>query len=476
MMGSASPSSSQQSPLKIVHLGDDPEPREVTSRDENTDVGNAARLVRRHRQDIRYCPAWNSWLLWNGMRWQRDDRGLIIELAKKTVISIYVEAALADNPSQRRLLADHAKQSEGLARISAMKKLAESDQSIVVMPEELDSDPWLLNLENGTLDLRSEELRPHQREDLITKLAPVKYDPDAHCPLFMKFLARIFNDNQGIIEYLQRCIGYCLTGDTSEQKLFMLIGDGANGKSTFLVTIQWMLGDYSQQTPSDLFAVKHDHGPSNAVARLESVRLAISTELEPGKALAESQIKQLTGGDRMVARMLYQEYFEFTPQCKFLIAANHLPTVRGSDEGIWRRIVIIPFNTVIPEGERDKDLPAKLRQELSGILIWAVKGCVAWQGKRDLVPSPEVVTATNSYRAEMDVVRGFVEEACKPQEGAAINATHLYESFRRWCSEGELEPVSQRELGSRLERMGFKSRKKSGLKQRLGLLPKSEYR
>lgn len=417
-----------------------------------TDMGNAKRLVARHGHDLRYCHPWSKWLVWNGRRWIKDATAEVIRRAKDTVTQIYAETAQAFDDEARKAIARHAIRSESEARIKSMINLAESE--LPVLPEDLDADKWLLNCANGTLDLRTRELRPHQREDLITKIIDVEYDPNAKCPTWLAFLDRIMAGNVDLIYFLQRSVGYTLTGNTSEQCLFFLHGCGANGKSTLINTIGKLMGDYGLQTPTETLMVKKGDGVNNDIARLKGARFVSAVETEEGRRLAEVLVKQLTGGDIITARFLHAEFFEFRPTFKLWLAANHKPVIRGTDNAIWRRIRLIPFNVTIPEAERDKELPEKLKTELPGILAWAVEGCVAWQVE-GLDPPDEVRLATQGYREEMDVLAGFLAECCVVAEYRKAAASDLYAAYVKWCEANGERIQSQRAFGMRLTERGF---------------------
>lgn len=431
---------------------------ENEAREHLTDLGNARRLVKRHGENLRYCHLWGKWLVWNGRRWEKDETGAVLRLAKETVRSIYNEASQEVEDAVRRKIADHARKSESALRIRAMVALAESEPGIPVLPGELDRDPWLLNCANGTIDLRTGELRPHRREDLITKIVPVEYDPEAPCPTWLAFLERIMDGKKKLIAFLQRAAGYSLTASTQEQCFFLLYGTGANGKSVFLTTILAVMGDYGIQAAPDLLLAKSGESHPTEIADLFGARLVVATETEAGRRLAENLVKQLTGGDRLKARFMRQDFFEFEATHKIWLATNNKPIVKGTDYAIWRRIKLIPFTVTIPPEERDKSLPAKLRRELPGILAWAVEGCLEWQ-KRGLDEPAEVTAATAAYRDEQDILGSFITDCCIVNPLAKVAAKNLYKAYVNWCEENGEHPLAQRNFGMRLTERGFTSQR-----------------
>src|SRR5215218_4665651 len=329
-----------------------------------TDLGNAERFIARHGADVRYCYAWSRWIVWAGSRWERDETGRAHRLAKETVRGIYQEAAGAEDEDRRKALAKHAARSEAEAKIRAMLELAKSE--VPASPDEFDSAPWLLNAPNGTLDLRTGELREHRREGLLTKMAGADYHPNAEAPLWAATLERVL-PSPALRTFFKKLCGYSITGDVSEHILAVLYGTGANGKSTILNALLAAVHDYGMQAAPDLLVAKKGSHPTE-VADLFGKRLVASIEVEDGRRLAESLVKQLTGGDKVRARRMRQDFWQFDPTHKVFMAVNHKPEVRGTDTAIWRRIRLIPFTETIPPGEQDKKLPEKLRGELSGIL------------------------------------------------------------------------------------------------------------
>jgi P4 family phage/plasmid primase-like protien len=433
-----------------------------------TDVGNAGRLVEAHGPDLRHVRPWASWLAWDGARWKRDDTGVVVEQAKKVARSILTEAAMEDDPDRRKALAGWARQSENAARIHAMINLAGSDPAVATRPDELDLDAWLLTVANGTIDLCSGTLLRHQRDHRITKLAGVTWDPAATCPTWDAFLARVLPD-PAVRAFVRRAVGYSLTGSVREQCLFFLYGLGANGKSTLITTLLTLLGDYGRQAdPKLLMEQKHETHPTN-VADLQGARFVAAIEAGSGGRLDETLVKQLTGGDRVKARFMRQDFFEFNPTHKLFLAANHKPVIRGNDHAIWRRVHLIPFSVKIAEREKDDRLGGKLEAELPGILRWAVEGCLEWQSGGLQVPGG-VAEATDAYRVEEDLLGDFLEQCCLEEPGAEVPATELYRAYQRWTEAGGERTWSQTAFGRALSERGIDWKKVSGgRKARIGL-------
>ena len=424
-----------------------------------TDLGNAERFVAHHGGNVRYCYPWAKWLLWTGSRWERNDAGRVHRLAKDTVRSIYGEAAAAEDEDRRKALAQHATRSEAEAKIRAMLELAKSE--VPVSPDELDADPWLLNVPNGTLDLRTGQLRDHRREDLLTKMAGTEYRPDASAPAWEAFLERVL-PSEDLRAFVQRSAGYSATGDTSEQCMFINHGAGANGKSTYQEALAAALGDYAMRTPTETLLAKRTGGIPNDVARLKGARFVAASETEEGRRLAESLVKDLTGQDTISARFMRAEWFDFKPTHKLWLSTNHKPEVRGTDNAIWRRIRLIPWSVTIPPAERDRKLPERLGTELPGILAWVVQGCLSWR-REGLRAPDEVRRATNEYRTEMDLLAGFLEDCCVVHRNAEVGATELYNAYKGWAEAGGERIETQRKFGTRLAERGFAKEKIGGL-------------
>lgn len=439
----------------------------------NTELGNSERLMYRHGENLRYCHPWGKWLVWDGKRWTVDNIQRVKVLAKDTIRALYRDAAALaeqaahtqDEDKRKKLagVAQHqlqwARRSETAGQFNAMCELAQS--ACPALPDALDTHLWLLNCDNGTIDLRTGTLHPHTRTHLLTKWLPVSYYPEAVCPTWESFLETVLAGRQDVIDFLWRAIGYSLTGDTSEQCLFLMYGTGANGKSTFLDTMRQLLGDYAEQTDFSTFLHRDRETIRNDLAKLRGARLVTASEADEGKRLAEGLVKQITGGDRITARFLFHEYFDFTPHLKLWLAANHKPEIRGTDYAIWRRIHLLPFTVTIPKEDQDKSLPARLQAELPGIFAWAVRGCLAWQKDGRLIPPDAVRLATEEYRAEMDVIGSFILESCDVYPEAQSTSAELYTAYSRWCDQSGEKPMTQTAFAGRLKERGLESGRSS---------------
>lgn len=418
---------------------------------ECNDDGNAKRFVMQHRDRVRYCVEAGHWFVFDGKRWKPDNLRYVDRLAKETVRSIALEAGRQelDDKTNSDLL-KHAQRSKSAKAIKDMKTLAESDLAIRIA--RFDRDPWLLNCANGTLDLRTAKVRLHDKDDFITKIINVEYHRDASCPTWLSFLSRITNDNQTLIYFLRRSVGYWLTGESNERAVFILYGSGANGKSVFVETILGLMNDYATVLPSSAVMKKQSGAATNDVAKLIGARFAAVNETDEGGRLDEATIKAISGNDTLSARKLYQEFVDFRPQAKLCLRTNHKPTVQGIDEGIWDRLKLIPFTVRIPPSEQDKQLMKKLRAEFPGILAWAVVGCRDWQSIGLGVPE-EVVEATNAYQKEQDTFAQFLETACELTPDAWTPSSEIRVEYERFCNEIGAKPLSKQVLPQRLKQL-----------------------
>lgn len=439
-----------------------------------SDMSNGYRFAHDHRDVARFNKPSDKWFCWDGKRWTEDNSAAVMRLAKQTVKGIYGEAAYTTDEERRKALAKHALKSEADARIMAMLHQAQSELPVSI--DSFDSKPLAFNCANGIIDLRTGVLHQHARDEMHTKFSPVTYDPEATAPKWEAFLNRIFAADESLIRFVQKAVGYSLTGDVSEQCLFICHGTGANGKSVLLKTLSALVANYGQQVRTETLMLKRHVGVSNDIAALRGARFISAVETDDGQRLAESTVKQLTGGDAVRARFLFQESFEFQPQFKIWLAANHKPEIRGTDHAIWRRIRLVPFNVTIPEYERNQKLDSELREELTGILAWAVRGCLGWQ-QEGLGTSEAVTQATSDYKDEMDSLAEFLAGRCAIGDTCRVSPTEIYVSYESWCqSNGELKQP-QKWLVRQLKDRGFQQ-EKAGKGKRfwkgLGLLRREE--
>jgi putative DNA primase/helicase len=433
-----------------------------------TDGWRARQLVRLHGQDMLWSAERDQWYVWDEARFQPDNTNQTRTFTRDVTRLLTEAQRAAIEVGDEKAAAYYAKQAskaDTQAKYNAMLTLAQSEPGISVALDWLDADPMLFNVLNGTVDLRTGELLPHKRSDKITKLAPVVYDRAARCPDWDEFLDRIMAANKRLIAFLQRAVGYSMTGVIRETILLILHGTGANGKTVCIETLTRLLGDYARHSTDNLlvkqFGEKHPAG----IASLMGARFVLSTELDKDDKLDEGLVKRITGGDTLNARFMGQNPFDFQPSHKIWVTANELPEISGTDKGIWRRIRKIPFSVEIPDDEQkplDKML-AIFERERSGILNWAIEGCLAWQ-KDGISEPPEVTDATSEYQAESDVVARFLEDRTTDEPLGEVKASQLFGAFRAWCDlNGESQDMTQQHFGRRMTTKGYERvRKEAG--------------
>lgn len=458
----------EAAPIWEGHVPPETAGPEPVERFRPTDSGNAELFAHLHGDRLRYDHRRKRWLLWIEHWWQPDAEAEIYRLAKLTARQRYQDAPNIDNLKERDGEARWAIGSESRMRLESALFLAQAEHPIADAGNAWDNDPYLMGVANGVLDLHTGTLRDGEPGDRLTMHSPVPYIPDAPYPYWIAFLDRVMDGNEALIDFLQRAAGYSLTGDVSEQVLFFLYGTGANGKSTFLTAVLDLLGDYGRQAAPGLLLAKRGERHPTEYADLENARFVSSVEVDEGRRLAESLVKWLTGGDRMKARKMRQDFYEFNPTYKIWLAANFRPTIKGTDLAIWRRIRLVPFTVAIPEPEQDKDLLGKLRGELPGILNWALEGCLAWQ-RDGLIPPSEVKNATDAYRAEQDVLATFLDECCKQGPSERVAPDALYIAYTNWAKEAGEKPLPRNSFGARLTERGYSTSKDHDGRWRDGL-------
>jgi putative DNA primase/helicase len=427
-----------------------------------TDAGNAECLAALYGDKLKFdsTRGRHAWLAWDGQRWQVDMLGIAQSYALLTTRARYHAAATIAELERRKKLATWCITSESVQRQRAMLEAAQSFPTFRTTVSDYDRHPMLATVPNGTLNLQQLVLRPSVSADYLTMQLGTRYDPGAHCPRWQQFMDEVFHNDADLINYVQRAIGYSLTGDTREQKLFLCHGGGANGKSVFLTTIAALLGDYAAHASFDTFDAGHRSDSSNDLAMLRGCRLVTIIETDDDRRLAEARVKQVTGGDMVTCRFLYGEFFSYRPQFKIWLAMNHKPTIRGTDRGIWRRIALIPFTQNF-ETQDDKQLGEKLLTELPGILNWTLAGLRAWH-QGGLGTAAAVEAATTEYRRESDELGKWLDEATMIDPTWYLVSSDAYTEYADWAkARGERYPMSQKVWGRELGSRGFASIRKN---------------
>lgn len=418
-----------------------------------TDAGNAECMAFLFADHFRYCHTRGKWLYWNEARWKVDVDGE----AQRAALQVARErqrAALTIEDTDRKLQAiKWGISSESTSRIGAMLEMAKSFRQFATTVELYDADPLLAGVENGTLDFRVGRMRPAERDEYLTMQLGTRADKAATAPRWEQFLWEVFAGDQELIDYVQRAVGYSLTGDTSEHVLFLCHGSGANGKSVFLEILTLLLGDYAANTPFDTFDAGKRGEATNDLAALKGKRLVTVIETEEDRRLAEARVKAVTGQDAVSCRFLYREFFTYRPQFKIWMAMNHKPIIRGTDRGIWRRVKLIPFTQSF-EGREDRHLTEKLRAELSGILNWAITGFAAWL-TQGLGAASAVEQATAEYRQESDLVGQWIEECTLQVPDAELSTKEAYTSYREWCQSYGHRELTVTAFGRSLKEKGY---------------------
>lgn len=428
-----------------------------------TDLGNAERLEALAEADLKFVPG-IGWLFYDSGVWRADGYAATEIYKKKVIDALYKELepliGIHDTENIKKLT-NWAKRSEELKKADGALGMAKSSPAFYTLPDKLDSDQMLLNVKNGTIDLKTGRLKAHDRKDLITKITPVNYDPKAKAPVFENFLLQIMGGDKELVSFIQRAVGYSLTGSVKEQCWFICYGVGANGKSTLLDSLYKILGDYGMPAAPDLLMLPRGGGEKHPTeqADLMGKRFVVAQETESGRQLAEVTVKRLTGDALIKARFMRGDFFKFCATHKLWLATNHKPVIKDTTESTWRRIILIPFEVVIPAAERDKDLPEKLVREFPGILAWAVAGCLEWQKSGLQIPA-RVRAAVNEYQEESDVIGRFLKERTLKDAGNSEYLDKIFKSYQTWCGENNQGATSSRGLSQALQERGLQKVKK----------------
>lgn len=433
------------------------------------DTGNSGRFLRGFKDKVLYSYTNKMWYYYSGKVWITDDIGKVYEMADFIANSISREPIYVSDPTDEELvkkaekaLNQHKKYTRSFRGKENMLK--DAQHHVAVGTDEFDKDRYLFNTVSGYIDLNNSHLMPHEPAKKMSRMSYSEYNPEADCPHWVQFLDEIFQGNQELIDYLQRAIGYSMSADISEQMMFFLVGNGQNGKSVLLNVLNDVMGTYAMNIQPQTIAVKKGSQTANSdIARLKGARFVTTTEPNKGMQLDEGSVKQLTGDDKVTARFLYGKEFEFEPEFKIWMATNHKPVISGTDDGIWRRIAIIPFEYKIPKEKIDKKLTSKLKGELAGVLNWCIEGYQMWR-EHGLMEPLIIDQQRIDYRNEMDIVHQFVSEKCLVNPLASIKAKDIWHSFREWVKEGnEYSGMSNTKFGIELTKQFEKVRRKDGI-------------
>jgi len=443
---------------QVLGLDGDPEEPAVPTADPApgepwTELGYARRLIRVYGGRLRYVPAWRRWLVWDGQRWAHDATGQAQRWMKVIARRLTTDAMAIEAEQERKAKVSLARRGESAHAIAGALTLAGTENGIVVTPDDLDADPFLLNCRNGTLDLRTMELRDHDPADLLTKMTGAGYRPAATGKAFTKFLKDVQPDEE-MRAYIARLTGHALEGRVVTHVLPIHCGAGANGKSTYIDAVMAALGDYADAADPELLTARTFDAHPTGTADLFGLRLAVLHESDHGRRLAEGTVKRLTGSDRLKARRMREDFWHFNPSHTFAMMTNHKPVVSGTDEGIWRRIRLVPWDVVIPAAERDEELGDKLKLELDAVLAYLAEGYRQWR-ERGLDDPKQVVDATAAYRADSDALKRFLDNRCLTGPNFTVRSSELFAAWSKWCAAEGVETGTNKALTEALQNRGY---------------------
>jgi putative DNA primase/helicase len=423
-----------------------------------TDLGNAKRFAALCKEEVRFCA--QKWFIWDGKRLREDDIQHIYNLGQRVIEQIREEAKASTDRDTRDRLLKHATGLEAHGKFESMLSFAETQPDIAIRTGDLDKDHFLFNCETGILDANG-RIRPHAFEEMITKLSPVRVNMGAEAPQWQAFLDKVIPSKK-VQEYLQRAVGYSMTGSVTEQVFFFAYGLGANGKSTFFRMMKKILGDYYVSLPIEALMATKNEQHSTALTDLRGVRFASAVEPSEGRSFNEGLLKALTGGEEIAARRMHENLQRFEPTAKLWIMGNHRPNIRGTDHAMWRRPRLIPFTVTIPKDEQDENLWEKLEAESEGILKWAIIGMQKWV-KQGLEPTPEEVRiATEEYKSEMDQLRDFLENEVEEDESTWLLHASLYARYVKYANDNNDKVISSKIFANKMREKGFYATRRTG--------------
>lgn len=435
------------------------------------DTGNALRFRDANAGLIHYNHVDGCWIYWDGVRWASDENGEIKRRADKMLADMAKDLKEMQDDPAYNAYKKHLSRSRSHRGKEGFIAEARHLEGVPVLPSEMDRAGNAFNVRNCLISLKTGKTAEHDKKYMISKLAPVTYDENAKCPRWDRFIEEITCGDKSLQLYLQRMIGYCMTAYTKEQCMFFLYGNGSNGKSVFVDTIAYMLGEYAASCQPETVMMRDRNNTARGdLARLKGARMVVTSEPNDGCRLDEGIVKQMTGGteNKLTARFLYGREFEFSPEFKIVMSTNYKPVIKGTDNGIWRRVRLIPFTAEFTKENRDPQLTEKLRRELPGILNWAIAGAVGWC-KEGLPPCAIIDEAGQEYRSEMDRVQQFLDDCTTRSESSSTQASTLYKCYKAWCSEqGDRFPVGSTKFFMELKRR-FKSRKTEAYNEYVGI-------
>ena len=435
------------------------------------DTGNALRFRDANAGLIHYNHVDGCWIYWDGVRWASDENGEIKRRADKMLADMAKDLKEMQDDPAYNAYKKHLSRSRSHRGKEGFIAEARHLEGVPVLPSEMDRAGNAFNVRNCLISLKTGRTAEHDKKYMISKLAPVTYDENAKCPRWDRFIEEITCGDKSLQLYLQRMIGYCMTAYTKEQCMFFLYGNGSNGKSVFVDTIAYMLGEYAASCQPETVMMRDRNNTARGdLARLKGARMVVTSEPNDGCRLDEGIVKQMTGGteNKLTARFLYGREFEFSPEFKIVMSTNYKPVIKGTDNGIWRRVRLIPFTAEFTKENRDPQLTEKLRRELPGILNWAIAGAVGWC-KEGLPPCAIIDEAGQEDRSEMDRVQQFLDDCTTRSESSSTQASTLYKCYKAWCSEqGDRFPVGSTKFFMELKRR-FKSRKTEAYNEYIGI-------